>query len=80
MKREDAALITSTSRMLTSKKDYGFDLATVKVIGSTAYAYIDGIPCFHRGTHAEILHNEGINPNDITWSFSWEELRMVKNI
>ncbi|WP_045861800.1 hypothetical protein [Teredinibacter purpureus] len=65
-------------RMLTSKKDSGTDLATVKVIGSTAYAYIDTVPSFHRGVHEEILRNEGINPNDITWKFSEEELRMVK--
>lgn len=65
-------------RMLTSKKDYGTDLATVKVIGSKAYAYIDTAPCFHRGVHEEILRNEGINPKDISWAFSEEDMRMAK--
>lgn len=65
-------------RVLTSKKDSGSDLATVKVIGYDAYAYIDAVPCFHRGVHEEILRNEGIQLRDIVWKFSKEELRIVK--
>jgi len=53
-------------------------LHTVRIIGLKAYCYLDGVPCFHRGSHEKLLEENGISKTSVIWALSNDEMSRVK--